>query len=239
MTKGAGSKPKTLGKSRIKTTKNLLLNEEIQCIDDCSIIRWKGRLIFGEKRKPSSSTSRHRSTARHATTLVDESSSKGRHPDGETSPSSINLHEWAAWRTQLNEHMASDKTNQIDPKHMRQYLKSNQFYQKHGRDRSTGQYDSARLLFSIPHANIKSDVIDPTKELLDTYDGPATHISSNNNRLYSDEQMITSINSMSTGSPVMTEKKIRHRHPKGTYVKADDHLRINEQTVVGDVARAR
>lgn len=105
-----------------------------------------GRLIFGDKRKQHHSPPRHRSATRNPTEPA--------HKTG------INLHEWAVWRTQLNEQMALNQNERVDPKLMREYLQANQFYQQHSRDPSTGRHISTRLLFSIPHPKVKSEFVE-------------------------------------------------------------------------------
>ena len=116
-------------------------------------------MIFGEKRKQNASPSRHRSASRNPTNSADVSvsSSKTTNP---SSKNAINLHDWAVWRMQLNEEMASSHSERLDPKLMRQYLQSNQFYQQHSRDPSTGRHNASRLLFSIPHTKMKSEFVD-------------------------------------------------------------------------------
>ncbi len=113
----------------------------------------KGRLIFGEKRKQHASPSRHRSSTRNSGNVADVTSSVG---DVENK-NPINLHDWAIWRMQLNEQIGNGMTDRIDLKQMRQFLQSNPFYQQHSRDPNNGRYNGVQLLFSIPHAKLKSE----------------------------------------------------------------------------------
>ena len=162
---------------------------------------------------------------------------------GITNKSPINLHDWAVWRMQLNEQMGSGMAERGDLKQMRQYLQSNPFYQQHSRDPSNGRYTGVRLLFSIPHARLKSELTDRSKggknkinnmELEDT-----TTYDQSNVQLNSDDHTATSVNSISAGPPMIIDKTISQLLPKGLVRNAGDFLHINEQMVAVDAARSR
>ena len=132
---------------------------------------------------------------------------------------------------QLNEHMANGTADRIDPKSMRQYLQTNQFYQQHSRDPSNGRFNGTRLLFAIPHTKLKPDYIDQLqgkvhhqnpKDLSDTVIYNQTH-----NQSVSEDR---------TESVMINERIIS---PKVSYAKTDEFIRVNEQIIANDVPKVR
>jgi hypothetical protein len=197
-------------------------------------------LIFGEKRKPHASPARHRSSTRNGGSVVDLSvpGSGGTAAVATTNKSHINLHDWAAWRTQLNEQMGAGMTDRRpDLKHMRQFLHSNSFYQKHSRDPSGGRYTGVRLLFSIPHAKIKPEFLDETRGITmkntnnNNEVGDIAAYEQNNVRSNSDDRTTTSVNSISAVQPMVTDKTISQLLPKGLTGNIDGFLQTNEQMI--------
>ncbi len=199
----------------------------------------KGRLIFGEKRKQHASPSRHRSASRNGDSMVDVLSPGG----GESNKNPINLHDWAAWRMKLNEQMGNGTTERADIKQMRQFLHGNSFYQQHSRDPSNGRYNGARLLFSIPHAKLKSEIIDGSQGVLNKKStmevGDRIKSEQNNVRLNSDDHATASSNLISVGSPMMTDKTISQLFPKGLIGNTGDFLHINEQMIAADASHPK
>lgn len=201
-----------------------------------------GRLIFGDKRKQHASPSRHRSASRNPSNGADVSSHSGRH-GGVTSKSPINVHDWAVWRMQLNEHLANGTADRIDPKHMRQYLQSNQFYQQHSRDPSNGRFNGTRLLFSIPHTKLKPDYVDhiqgkgqgnSSKDVSDV----ASYNQIDPASIHDDRKMMDGY-PISTTAPIIHEKPFTPVIPKDSYAKTDEFIRVNEQMIANDASRVR
>lgn len=197
-------------------------------------------MIFGDKRKQHASPSRHRSATRNGRNTADISSpgtsrAANKHP--------INLHDWAIWRTHLNEQMGFIATEANDLNHLREFLHSNQFYQQHSRDPSTGRYNGVRLLFSIPHAKLKSDLNDGSRNApnkngnMDINDVVPT-IPPNVHPII-DDRPATSINSVSIGSPPTVNRTISQLLPKNLIRNANDFLQTNEQIGAVDMAQTR
>jgi hypothetical protein len=201
----------------------------------------KGRLFFGEKRKQHTSPSRHRSATRNGGSAVDVSTSGGGGDTAKKNP--INLHDWADWRTQLNEQMGNAPTERTDLKQMRQFLHSNSFYQQHSRDASNGRYNGVRLLFSIPHAKLKPELNEGsrggTNKNTSVEGGHSTTPDQNNVRSNSDDCTTTNVNSVSAGSPTIIDKTISQLLPKSSIRDTGGFLRINEQMIASDTARTR
>ncbi|CAF2380381.1 unnamed protein product [Rotaria sp. Silwood2] len=198
-----------------------------------------GRLIFGEKRKQHASPSRHRSATRNGGTVADVSSSSG----GNANKNLINLHDWAVWRMHLNEQMGNGMTERTDLKHMRQFLHSNPFYQQHSRDPSSGRYNGVQLLFSIPHAKLKPELIDGSRGGLykntNMDIGDTTTYDQNNVLSNSDDRTTTSVNSVSAGSPMVIDKTINQLLPKGLIGNAGNFIPTIEPMSAVDIARTR
>ena len=203
----------------------------------------KGRLFFGEKRKPHASPVRHRSATRNGGSTVDVSASGSGGGGGTANKNPINVHDWAAWRMQLNEQMGNGTTERTDLKQMRQFLHTDSFYQQHSRDPSNGRYNGVRLLFSIPHAKIKSESKERSRaghnKNAAVEGGEAAIYDQNNVRPISTDRTISNVNSVSIGSPVVTDKTISQLVPKNLIADTGGFLRINEQMVAADTARIR
>ena len=144
---------------------------------------------------------------------------------------------------QLNEQMGAVLADgRSDLKQLRQFLQTNPFYQQYSRDSSTGRYNGVRLLFSIPHAKLKSEFLDgprtvitknTTHEATDTTTYEQKKVRSN-----SDDRTTTSVNSVSTVQPpVVIDKTINHLFPKGLVSHTGSFLQINEQMVPADGMR--
>ena len=155
----------------------------------------------------------------------------------------INIHDWAVWRMQLNEQMGHGMKERDDLKQMRQFLHSNSFYQQHSRDPSNGRYNGVRLLFSIPHAKIKPDLVDGSRgkinknnsvEVADT-----TTYDQHSVRPNSDDRTTTSVNSISTAPPMVIDKTITHLLPKNLIGNTDGFLHTNEQMIAADATGTR
>ncbi|CAF0959999.1 unnamed protein product [Adineta steineri] len=193
-----------------------------------------GRLIFGEKRKQHASPTRHRSATRAGTSMGHVSSSNGNLEH----KNAINLQDWAAWRTQLNEQMSNGATERTDIKQMRQFLQANPFYQQHSRDPSNGQYDGVRLLFSIPHANLKPEPVNGShggrhKNTHTEAEGRLTY-EPNTVRSNIDDHTPITVNSISAESPLMTDKTISQLVPKSLIGNTNGFTHINEQIIATD-----
>lgn len=199
------------------------------------------RLIFGEKRKQHVSPSRHRSATRHGSSAADVSS-----PTGDVAAANknrINIHDWAIWRMNLNEQMGNEMSESTDLTQLRQYLHSDQFYQQHSRDPSNGCYNGVRLLFSIPHAKIRSELKDGSRGK------PNKHANMNvsdavilvpaNAQPNMDDRPMTSVNSISVAPPAIIDKTISQLLPKNLIRNAGDFLQTNEQMVAADIAQTR
>ena len=229
MTKGGSAKSKTLGK---RTTRTKHFKSAF----------FKGRLIFGEKRKQHASPARHRSSTRNRGSLADLSAPPVvTTPPPVTSRARINLHDWAVWRMQLNEQMAAVKgESRADLRSMRQYLQSNAFYQQHSRDPSTGRYTGVRLLFSIPRAKFKPEYLDGlqgrTAKAISHELGEAVNYEQNYLQTHSDDRTTTSVNSISALQPLIMDKAISQFLPKGL---ATNFLQINEPFAALDAMRTR
>ncbi|UJR35582.1 hypothetical protein I4U23_028335 [Adineta vaga] len=189
-----------------------------------------GRLIFGEKRKQQASPSRHRSATRTGRNMTDIPSPG----DDNTSKNPINVHDWAAWRTKLNEQMGNETTDRTDMKQMRQFLHANSFYQQHSRDPSNGRYNGVQLLFSIPHAKLKSEINDSTQRISDKtmpseddiFDQNHVRPPSNN------DHIATSVHSISPSSPLIRDKTISQLLPKAILGNTGGFLPVNEQMII-------
>jgi hypothetical protein len=200
----------------------------------------KGRLIFGEKRKQHTSPSRHRSSTRDGGSMADLSTSGG----VATNKNSIDLHDWAVWRMQLNEQMANGTSDRrSDLKQIRQFLQSNPFYQQHSRDPSTGRYNGFQLLFSIPHAKIKPEFLDGSRGgIIKTNNnelGDPTVYEPEKIRSNSDEHTTTSVTSVSAVPQIVIDKTISQLFPKGLVNNIGAFLQTNEQMIAADGIRAR
>ncbi len=204
----------------------------------------KGRLFFGEKRKQHASPARHRSATRNGGSTVDVSASGSGGGGGDTANKNpINVHDWAAWRMQLNEQMGNGTTERTDLKQMRQFLHADSFYQQHSRDPSNGRYNGVRLLFSIPHAKLKSESKERSRggnnKNAAVEGGEAAIYDQNNVRPDSTDRTTTNVNSVSIGSPTVTDKNISQLLPKNLIGDTGGFQRINEQMVAADNARIR
>jgi hypothetical protein len=155
----------------------------------------------------------------------------------------INLHDWAIWRMQLNEQIGNGMTDRIDLKQMRQFLQSNSFYQQHSRDPNNGRYNGVQLLFSIPHAKLKSESNDASREGLNKNSnmdaGDATIFDQNNAPPNIDDRTTTSVKSVSAGPPLVIDKTISQLLPKSLIGNAGSFLHINEQMIAVDAAQIR
>lgn len=193
----------------------------------------KGRLIFGEKRKQHASPSRHRSATRTGRNATERPSSGG--DNSQRNP--INVHDWAAWRTQLNEQMSNGGANRADLKQMRQFLHGNSFYQQHSRDPSNGRYNGVQLLFSIPHAKVKTDVLDNPQRIVDKNmlcednSIDQSHVPS-----HTEDPMQTSVTSVSPSSPLNRDKTINQLFPKSLLGNTGGFLQVNEQMIANESA---
>lgn len=204
----------------------------------------KGRLIFGEKRKERTNTSRHRSSTRN-TAKGNEKKSSHAVASGNGAPTKepINIHDWAVWRTHLNEQMGIGMSDQVDLQQIRQFLQSNPFYQQHSRDPSNGRYNGVRLLFSIPHAKLQPEPNEPPRKgsnkitHLDDVE-PIAH-DHHNPQHHIEDRLTAGINSVPTGLPMPVDKKITQFLPKNLASNIDGFLRANEQMVAADPTRTR
>lgn len=232
MTKGGSGKPKTLGKQNRKIeSSNILFNI-------------KGRLIFGEKRKQHVSPARHRSATRNDGSMAELPPPTTTTSGVTTAKHPINIHDWAVWRMQLNEQMGGglvDRRTEI--KQMRQFLQSNPFYQQHCRDQSTGRYNGVRLLFSIPHAKIKPEILDGSRagipksnsnEIAETSISEQKKIRSN-----SDDRTVSVISTSVVQPTMIIDKTISQLFPKEVVENTGGFLQINEQMIAAEGIRPR
>jgi len=230
MTKGGSNKPNVLGKSIIIIEEYTLGIIEI-------ISFFKGRLIFGEKRKQHASPSRHRSATRNAHDGPPVSSSgepRHKHP--------INIHDWAVWRMHLNEQMENGSGDPGDFKQVRQFLQSNAFYQQHSRDPSTGRYNGVRLLFSIPHAKVKPELIQPVREISNVNANvkDILQIEQPDEHSNIDDRALTSVHAAPVKPAITTDKTISQLLPKNLIGNTVGFLPVScEQTIPTDLTRPR
>jgi hypothetical protein len=212
----------------------------------------KGRLIFGEKRKQHTSPSRHRSSTRNGGgsgsgagggggSMADLSTSAG--VTTTTTKSPIDIHDWAIWRMHLNEHLGAgmpDRRSEV--KQIRQFLQASPFYQQHSRVTPNGRYSGVRLLFSIPRAKFKPELLDnaragiikTTETVEETAPYEQKQIRSNS------EERTTSVTSVSTVQPpIIMDKTISQLFPKALVGNTGDFLQVNEQMVAADIMRNR
>jgi hypothetical protein len=190
--------------------------------------------MFSEKRKqqPSSPpSSRHRSATRNTSNIADVKSSGA----SNTNEDPINIHDWAVWRMHLNEQMSHEMTDEMDLKQLRQYLQSNAFYQQYSRDPSNGRYDGVRLLFSIPHAKLESELNKGSPTNL----GETKVSDQNNVRSNLDDRPAIGANTTSVGSPMLVDKTISQLLPKIPIGNTAGFLHVNEQMIAADVGRTR
>jgi hypothetical protein len=202
----------------------------------------KGRLIFGEKRKQHTSPSRPRPSTRNGGSMADLSTSAG---VTTTNKNSINIHDWAVWRIQLNEQLGLGMTDRrSELKQMRQFLQASPFYQQHCRVTSNGRYSAVRLLFSIPRAKFKPELLDSSRgEIIKTnnneIEGDTKPYEQKTIRSNSDERT-TSATSVPTVQPaIVVDKTISQLFPKGLIANTGDFLQVNEQMVAADIMRTR
>ena len=206
----------------------------------------KGRLIFGEKRKQRTATSRHRSSTRNNAKGAEVKSphAAAASGNGTTNKEHINIHDWAVWRMHLNEQMGVGMADQVDLQQIRQFLQSNPFYQQHSRDPSNGRYNGVRLLFSIPHAKLQPEINDASRG------GPQkiTHLDVAETTAYDPhhfhhkidaDRLPTNINPIPTGLPPPIDKKITQFIPRNLISNTDGFLHVNEQMVAADTTRTR
>ena len=145
---------------------------------------------------------------------------------------------------QLNEQMSATMgEGRADFKQMRQFLQSTPFYQQHSRDPSSGKYNGVRLLFSIPHAKIKPELLDGlrggiTKNNNNETTEPTTY-EQKKVRSNSDDRTTTSVNSISAIQPMVIDKTISQLFPKGLTGNTGGFLQTNEQIVAADGIRPR
>lgn len=183
--------------------------------------------------------------------LPTTSSNNNNNTNVTTNKNPINIHDWAVWRMQLNEQMGGgllDRRTEI--KQVRQFLQTNPFYQQHCRDPSTGHYNGVRLLFSIPRAKIKPELLDETRG---TGVGGGISKSNNNNEIVetsiyeqkkiqsiSEDPTISAISTSIVQPPTMiVDKTISQLFPKGLVENTGGFLQINEQMVAADGIRSR
>jgi hypothetical protein len=201
----------------------------------------KGRLIFGEKRKQHISPSRHQSSTRNGGSMADLSTSPG--VTTTTNKNPINIHDWAIWRMQLNEQLGSGMTDRrSELKQIRQFLQASPFYQQHNRVTANGRYSGVRLLFSIPRAKFKPEILDSSRgEIIKTTETAedTTPYEQKKIRSNSDERT-TSVTSVSTIQPaIVVDKTISQLFPKALVGNTGDFLQVNEQMVAADIMRTR
>ncbi len=173
--------------------------------------------------------------------MVDVSSPSG--GGGTANKHPINIHDWATWRMELNEQMGNGMTEQTDLKQLRQFLHSNQFYQQHSRDPSNGRYNGVRLLFSIPHAKLRSELNDGSRAALNKNSnmdvGDTTTVDQNNAHPNIDDRTITGVNSGSAAPPIVIDKTISQLLPKNLIGNTGGFIHVNEQMIAADAARTR
>ncbi len=172
--------------------------------------------------------------------MADVSPSRG----GATNKNPINVHDWAVWRMHLNEQMENGMSEQTDLKQLKQFLHSNPFYQQHSRDPSNGRYNGVRLLFSIPHAKLKSEQKDGSRGVPNKSSnmgvGDATTFDQNNAHPNIDDWTATVFNSVAAGPPPMVmDKTISQLLPKNLIGNTGSFLHINDQMAAADAARIR
>jgi len=143
----------------------------------------------------------------------------------------------------LNEQMENGMSDQTDLKQLKQYLHSNPFYQQHSRDPSNGRYNGVRLLFSIPHAKLKSELNDGSRGVPNKSSnidvGDATTFDQNNVHPNIDDRTVIGVNSIAAGSPMVIDKTISQLLPKNLIGNKGGFLQTNEQMVASDAARIR
>lgn len=147
----------------------------------------------------------------------------------------INIHDWAVWRTHLNEQMGSEMTDEMDLKQLRQFLQSNPFYQQYSRDPSNGRYNGVRLLFSIPHAKLHTELDKNSQTNL----GETKVSDQNNVRPNIDDRSTTGVNCASAGPPILVDKTISQLLPKNLTGNIASFLHVNEQMIAADATRTR
>jgi hypothetical protein len=161
-----------------------------------------------------------------------------------TSKNSIDIHDWAVWRMQLNEQMGTGMTDRRSEfKQMRQFLQSNSFYQQHCRDPSNGRYNGVRLLFSIPHAKIKPEFFDESRGSINKSNNTIvedTMVDEQKKARSNSDDRTTSAASVSIVQPTMViDKTISQLFPKGLVGNTGGFLQINEQMIAADGIRNR
>lgn len=170
-------------------------------------------MIFGEKRK------QHVSPGRTSVCPVPSLLGKNL----------IDIHDWAIWRMQLNEQMSSILLSEQrnDMKQMRQYLQSNSFYRKHSRDSSDRRHNAIRLLFSIPRAIFKAELLNENLE---------TNVCEQN-----DDERTTSVTSVSALQlPMVPEKSVNQLYSKDYIGNTDGvFVQVNEQMLAVNGIRSR
>jgi len=143
----------------------------------------------------------------------------------------------------LNEQMENGMSDQTDLKQLKQYLHSNPFYQQHSRDPSNGRYNGVRLLFSIPHAKLKSKLNDGSRGVPNKSSnidvGDATSFDQNNVHPNIDDRTVIGVNSIAAGPPMVIDKTISQLLPKNLIGNKGGFLHTNEQMVASDAARIR
>ncbi|CAF1358387.1 unnamed protein product, partial [Didymodactylos carnosus] len=160
-----------------------------------------GRLIFGGNRK-------HSPTKRSQTRTADVISS--------STNNLLNIHDWAVWRMQLNEHMISGLSEaKPDLKYMRHFLQTNPFYQKYSHDPSNGRNAGVRLMFSIPHPKLRPEFVEiPNKSpLINNTDVVKTHAKNMNEN----NDLIESVNSVGATS----HRSLKQQNSNGLHGHSD------------------
>ena len=198
------------------------------------LLNIQGRLIFGEKRKQHPSPSRHQPSAQN----LDNTTQMPWSNDAATSMNSIDVHDWAIWRMQLNEQMGNRTTDQRSAlKQLRQFLQSNPFYQQYSRDPLDGRFNGVQLLFSIPRVSLKLDALDTSGEVTKNHSNDVSDRlvhEERKARLNNDDQTSTNVNSSSVVQPMMIDKTSNQLFSKGLVEHRSSFLQANEQIIATD-----
>jgi hypothetical protein len=143
----------------------------------------------------------------------------------------------------LNEQMSNEMTDEMDLKQLRQFLQSNPFYQQYSRDPSNGRYNGVRLLFSIPHAKLQTELDDGSRGGVNknsqTNLGETKVQDQNKAHPNIDDRSTTVVNSVPAGPPMLVDKTISQLLPKNLTGNTTGFLHVTEQMIAADAARTR
>lgn len=162
-----------------------------------------------------------------------------------TSKNPINIHDWSVWRMQLNEQMGGgliDRRTEL--KQIRQFLQNNSFYQQHCRDPSNGRFNGVRLLFSIPRAKFRAEVLDnsrggTSKPTTSEITEEIPSYQPQKFRSHSDERTTSATLVPPIQPNLVMDKTISQLFPKTVVENTGGFLQVNEQMIAADTMRTR